>query len=681
MTSSRDDLIRMMPDAFPIFFTQRQPYLGQALVMPEVVRGTNVLFAAPTASGKTEAVVTPLYQRHISLKRRNISTVYVAPTKALVNDLYERLVGYLSVRHAGAVARYTGDRHEFRTATGVFCLLTTPEALDSLQLRRPEMLTDVRSIVVDEIHLLHGQPRGQQLRHVISRVQRSSSTLLTGRDQFQVVGMTATLDDMAGVARTWLGEGAKVLSHGSHRDIDLRLLKLNDDGDADRIRARALAEWLEQGAADKVLVFANSRNGAHALAAHLHRELSGTRWPVHLHFGALAASERERVEDAMRTGRYGVCVATTTLEIGIDIGDVDAVVLSDMPRSVSGFLQRIGRGNRRSGVCRVVAFQGSDEDEAVFRALVDCGRRGELDDVHDYERPSVRFQQALSLCWRATRQDRPLTIAALCAEAGTDEHDAVIHDMIESGCLLDIRGALIPCDRLMDEADAGQIHTVISGRAGSAVVDIRTGETAITDADETTAGGAVFHGGSMRRLIAAGEGGTFLGGDATRGQPLARIKGTGRALPMSRSIIWGLARQRGFDPTRWVLDGAALITWGGEIYNKLLAALFSRQAPDGRFAATGEQVFGPIHVLDVSLNGLRELARATEAAGDLPLSVASLFANPSRYLSELSNGLAAVEKRNAVPWAPFRRWLERIEGIDIVGSVPFEAGKQDRTLP
>jgi ATP-dependent Lhr-like helicase len=662
----------MMPDAFPVFFTGRQPYPGQAMVMPEVVRGHNVLFAAPTASGKTEAAVAPLYQRHITFRRRNLSTIYVAPTKALVNDLYERLVAYLGTRHAGAVARYTGDRHELRTASGVFCLLATPEALDSLQLRQPEMLAGARSVVVDEIHLLHGQPRGQQLRHVIARIRKAAAPPGSPRDGFQVVGMTATIDDMAGVAEIWLGKGAKVLSDGTLRDIDLQLIDIDGEGDVYRERARALARWLEQAAAEKVLVFANSRNGAHALAAHLHRELEGTRWPVHLHFGALAAAERERVEEEMRTERFGVCVATTTLEIGIDIGDVDTVVLSDPPRSVNGFLQRIGRGNRRSGVCRVVAFRASDDDERLIRALVDCGRRGELDDTHEYDRPSVRFQQILSLCWRATRQDRPLSAAALCAEADAEDHKAVINDMIETGCLTNVRGALIPCDRLMDEADAGKIHTVIAGRAGRAVVDMRTGKAALRDADESSAGGAVFHGGTLRSLIAGSDGGAYLGDAATRSHPLARIRGTGPALPISRSVIWGLARQRGFDPTRWQLSGNELVTWGGETFNALLAALFARQLPERRFIATPDSVVGPVHLLDVSLTALRDLARSTEKASDLPLAAVSKFANPSRYLNELSPQLAAVEKRHSVPWKPFHRWLDRIAGVDLVGSFPVD---------
>lgn len=344
---------------------------------------------------------------------------------------------------------------------------------------------------------------------------------------------------------------------------------------------------------------------------------------------------------------------------------------------MSGFLQRIGRGNRRSGVCRVLAFRASDEDELLIRALVDCGRRGELDDIHEYDRPSVRFQQILSLCWKATREDRPLSVAALCTDANDLAHTAVVNDMIERGCLISVRGALIPCDRLMDDADAGQIHTVIAGRAGSAVVDMRTGTTAIRDADASAAGGAVFHGGSMRRLMAGSEGSTYLGEAASRTQPLARIRGTGPALPMSRSVLWGLARERGFDPIRWQLGGAELVTWGGQIFNTLLAALFARQAPDRRFAIAPEAITGPILLLDLSLDSIRELARSAEAADDLPLSIAGKFTNPSRYLNELSNGLSAQEKRRSIPWAPFQRWLDRIDGIDIVGSMPIEIGGQE----
>ena len=672
MSNSRLELARIMPDAFPIFFSGRQPYPGQASVMPEIVRGRNVLFAAPTASGKTEAALAPLYQRHVSFRRGALSTVYVAPTKALVNDLYERLVTYLGIKQPGTIARYTGDRHEYSRAEGAFCVVVTPEALDSLQLRHPELLHAVRSIVVDEIHLLHGQARGQQLRHVISRIRSASKPPRSERDNQQVVGMTATLDDMPGVASLWLGEDARVISQGTPRVIDLELIDvvLDERGQADRARARQLALWLERKGAEKVLVFTNSRNGAHAMAAHLHQELSGTRWPVYLHFGALPASQRERVEEQMRSDRYGVCVATSTLEIGIDIGDIDTVVLAEMPRSVSGFLQRIGRGNRRTGVCRVVGFRSSDEDEQLLYALLDCSRHGELDDVYEYDRPSVRFQQVLSLAWRATREDRSLTLKQLAAEAGTDEHTPVVHDMLATGCLIDVRGALVPSDRFIDEGDAGRIHTVISGGISSSVVDIKTGDTAFRDTDGASTGGALFHAGAMRRLMSGGDGTAYLGEVAKSSHPLARIKATGPARPTSRSIIWALARMYGYDPARWQLNGTTLLTWGGQTLNNLLAAVFLRAAPDHHFAPSPTAVSGDIFALDLSLETIRELAKTIEETNDLPLSVASKFIGPSRFFSEMSDALSAEERRRSVPWALLHRWLDRVDAIEPGGSMP-----------
>jgi len=169
----------------------------------------------------------------------------------------------------------------------------------------------------------------------------------------------------------------------------------------------------------KVIVFANSRNSAHQIAAELSRALRQSRWPVHLHIGILGSAERERVETAMKREQFGVCVATSTLEIGIDIGDVDAIALSEPPSRIGAFLQRIGRGNRRTDRCRVVALYDTDDDRALLEALLRCAQNGRLDDLHEYDRPSVRFQQVLSLAWRGVRTDKSLTLRNLTDRAAT----------------------------------------------------------------------------------------------------------------------------------------------------------------------------------------------------------------------------------------------------------------------
>ena len=219
----------------------------------------------------------------------------------------------------------------------------------------------------------------------------------------------------------------------------------------------------------------------------------------------------------------------------------------------------------------------------------------------------------------------------------------------------------------MDLSDEGRIHSVIAGQAGAAAVDYRTGDPALRDVDETSAGGAVFIGGSMRRVAIAGDGDVYLRERMGKGHPLARIKATGPAAPISRSLTWGLARQHGLDPVRWKLTSTELLTFGGETFNILLAALFARLSPKDRFAPSSFGVRGPVTTLGISLDGLRAIARSTQAADNLPLDVAGRFVNPSQFMSELSPVMTAREKRASIPWPSFNRWLDMVEAIDIDG--------------
>ena len=260
-------LARMMPDAWPIFFRQRLPLPIQLAAMPRIIKGESVLLCGPTASGKTEAVVAPLFQRHLSFRRDSLSVIYTVPTKALANDLYQRLSVYLGKDISSRVRRYTGDHHELNTIEGVFLVLTTPEALDSLQLMHPGKLAGVRAIIIDEIHFLHGRARGQQLRYVIQRILSSCSPPKSSKDHFQLVGMSATIDDTEGIAKLWLGEGATIVASREKREIEMHLLHtpVGKSGAMNK-RAEMLTDWFKKTQAFKILVFANSRNVAHVHA-------------------------------------------------------------------------------------------------------------------------------------------------------------------------------------------------------------------------------------------------------------------------------------------------------------------------------------------------------------------------------------------------------------------------------
>ena len=235
---------------------------------------------------------------------------------------------------------------------------------------------------------------------------------------------------------------------------------------------------------------------------------------------------------------------------------------------------------------------------------------------------------------------------------------------MDTGCLIDVQGALVPSDELMDKADRAEIHTVIPGRLSAAVIDIRSGEQAFRDADEATRGGALYVGGALRGLSVGSDGRAFLDGDALPSQPLARLRSTARSIPLSRSIVWGLARQINFDPTRWRLAGSELITWGGETFNLLMVALVAQQAPTLRLTFSATCIAGLSGDVDLSLNKVKSWAREAEAANNLPLEWAAKFCVPTRFFGQLSPALASEENRRAVPWRPFRAWLDRIVAID-----------------
>ena len=537
------DLRKAMPDAWRVFFRERQLRPVQQEAAPPLLRGESVLLSGPTASGKTEAVLAPLYQRHVSFQRTRVGVVYVAPTKALVNDMFERLTGYFAGGTPEIVRRYTGDHHEFCDPAGRFLLLATPEALDSLQLMQPSLLSGVRVVVCDELHLLHGTARGQQLRAVVARLRAYSAPPRDPRDAFQIVGMSATVRDAEAVARDWCGAAAMVIRVEGSRAIEMSALeapkKKAAQVIADRLRAGEGTLGLQ-----KALVFADSRNRAHLLAVALARELKADGWPVLLHIGILSRSERERVETTMKSERRALCVATSTLEVGIDIGDIDVVVLADPPKSVSSMLQRLGRGNRRSERCVVWACAADEWEFRVINAVYDCAVRGELDDVHDYTRPSVQFQQAIGAAWVGLRRDSPLTPTNLKERTGGAVSSAVVDDMVKSGVLREMRGALLPSDEWCDYGDARKLHSVLVGGGGVPLVDVHSGETIAEVSRGADAQGTLYAGGGLRVVHGADDRGVYVG--IEQGASTSRLvrlpSARGRFRGLSRQVVWSMAR-------------------------------------------------------------------------------------------------------------------------------------------
>jgi ATP-dependent Lhr-like helicase len=359
--------------------------------------GADCLLLAPTAGGKTEAAIFPLMSEMVEQDWQGLSVLYVAPLRALINNLHPRLEQY-GTWLGRTVGLWHGDvdeapRNRIRNDPPDI-LLTTPESLEAMLVSRKtdhgRMFGALRAIVVDELHSFASSDRGWHLLAVLERLQR-----ITGR-AVQRVGLSATVGNPQEIAAWMQGSSAgrrdlkvvtEVLAAGAPRP-DVGLDYVGSVANAARVIASLHA-------GEKRLVFCESRKVAEGLAFDL-REMGVETFVSH---SSLAAAERRRSEQAFAEARDCVIVATSTLELGIDIGDLDRVVQIDAPRTVASFLQRLGRTGRRPGTVRNTLFLATDLDTLLEAAgLLVLWNRGYVEPVVPPPHPKhLVAQQLLAL--------------------------------------------------------------------------------------------------------------------------------------------------------------------------------------------------------------------------------------------------------------------------------------------
>lgn len=403
-----------------------------------VTAGADAILLAPTAGGKTEAAMFPLLTRMQAERWTGISVLYICPLKALLNNLQPRLAEYAAWLGRSAMTwhgdvgqsvrgRIKRDRPDI--------LLTTPESLESMLVSESvdaaALLGGVRAVVVDEVHAFAGDDRGWHLLAVLARLE----TLLGRR--LQRVGMSATVgnpDELLG----WLQGGAaapgRVISPAVPGGAVVPEITVDSVGGVENA-AKVIAAL---HAGEKRLVFVDSRRLAEELGTELRRRGITT----FISHSSLSAAERRESEQAFAEARDCVIVATSTLELGIDVGDLDRVIQINAPRTVSSFLQRLGRTGRRPGTTRNCLFLGLT-DQAVLDTLgmLQCWSTGWVEPVIPTPQPRhIAAQQLLAAAlqtrrvplsgWRETWGSLPLFDADgqvifdhLLAE-GFLEHDA-----------------------------------------------------------------------------------------------------------------------------------------------------------------------------------------------------------------------------------------------------------------
>ncbi|KPK63557.1 hypothetical protein AMJ83_06530 [candidate division WOR_3 bacterium SM23_42] len=446
----------------------------QELTIPRILEHHNVIVISPAATGKTEAVIAPVLENLLSKGSftnavNKLRILYISPTRALVNDLYRRLldpVSYLNI----AMRVKTGDRPQVTSKKVPNVLLTTPESFDSLLTRRPELFLNLEAVILDEIHLIDNTPRGDQLRVLLNRLRRIN-------DQLQYCALSATIDDL-NIGLRYFPE-PKVCFLKAPREIEFLLIR------ADNF-IENLAEIARDRNLKKILVFFNARSLAELFSQKLDRPPFQDL--VFVHHASLPKPRREEVERMMNINERAILCATSTLELGIDIGSVDCIVLYRPPFNVSSLLQRVGRGNRRARGLFAVGVYTDDWERLLFETYFECARQGQLYEKRYTPTLSVIPQQIYSYLYQRRRIGT--TVKSLCGiffpVHSEDRVKAVFKKLYEEHKIEETRpGIYFDSARLEKKIDWGKIH--------SNITETSFGEYDVFNVTSGTLLGRIFH--------------------------------------------------------------------------------------------------------------------------------------------------------------------------------------------
>ncbi len=366
-----------------------KPTEPQIEAIPRVLKGCNILLVAPTGTGKTEAVILPVFSRILERSvKQGISVLYITPLRALNRDMIKRLSNLAAKLHLSIQVRHGDTEKKTRRKQAIAppdVLVTTPETLQAILpgKRIKEHLRNIKCVIIDEVHQLAENKRGAQLCVALERLLE-----LSGVD-FQRIGLSATVENPGRVAAFLAGSGRSVevvdisLQKGYTYTIEYPTPTDKDYDSADKLntspeaaaRIRRMLDLVKRH--NSTLVFVNSRTNAEMLG---HRFGMLTKRDIAVHHGSLSKEERIRIEEAFKANNLKAIVCTSTMELGIDVGQVDLVIQYLSPRQVGSLIQRVGRsGHRLDLVSKGVIVTAFSEDLLESIAAVNRASRGLLE--------------------------------------------------------------------------------------------------------------------------------------------------------------------------------------------------------------------------------------------------------------------------------------------------------------
>ncbi|MCP4691495.1 MAG: DEAD/DEAH box helicase [Desulfobacterales bacterium] len=414
----------------------------QEMAGAAILDGRNVVALAPTAGGKTEAAFFPVLSDILQRPADGVKCIYVSPLRALLNNQEDRVKKYtgmvgLSCFKWHGEARRARKRAFIKEPADI--LMTTPESLEvmliSPRIPANRLFENLRAVIIDEIHALAACDRGAHLLAALERIR------VYAREDFQRVGLSATVGN-PGEILNW----ARGSSQREGRVIDPPRIPTKK-----RVEIKYLPEFQVPGAAAqrarnrKTLFFCNSR----ALTEKIAKSMAPRRIRVFVHHSSISREERQEAEEFLARGADACVLCTSTLELGIDVGELDAVFQAEAPGSVSSFLQRLGRtGRRENSKMNAVFF--TTGPEALLRAisLVELAKSHWVESAPLNNRCwHILVHQLMALClqYGAVTRSRAweiLSNASCFRGIGKEEHHALIDYLIRKNFLFEESGRL-----------------------------------------------------------------------------------------------------------------------------------------------------------------------------------------------------------------------------------------------
>ncbi len=380
----------------------------QNKTIPVIIETTkDVIVSSGTASGKTEAAFLPIISCIEENAEEQLKVLYISPLKALINNQFER-IERLCENSGISIHKWHGDvsqsqKNKFvKKPSGI--LQITPESVESLFINRTEhikhLFKGVEFVVIDEIHSFINTERGVQLRSLLSRIEHYTD------ERARIVGLSATIDNFE-LVKKWVNyrdtENVEIIeAKGSDKDLLYYLMHFQT-GDDRKKPVELYEDIRELTRNQKAIIFCNSRGEVEEVTVFLNRlaESDNIGETYYAHHSSIDKKEREYVEKTMMESKMSKSVvATSSLELGIDIGDVDIVVQVDNTFTVSSLKQRLGRSGRKRNANQMLQLYSTDEDSLVQSiAVMELILEKWIEPAEGYPIPyDILFHQIISIC-------------------------------------------------------------------------------------------------------------------------------------------------------------------------------------------------------------------------------------------------------------------------------------------